>query len=61
MNKDFDEWNQEKKRIHAGVNPAYGWPREVWWCALGINVGAEIDGKNNNFERPVLVMRVYNK
>ena len=24
-------------------------------------MGAEVDGKNNNFERPVLVVRVYNK
>ncbi|OGG60369.1 hypothetical protein A3C86_00185 [Candidatus Kaiserbacteria bacterium RIFCSPHIGHO2_02_FULL_49_16] len=33
----------------------------MWWCALGVNIGAEIDGKNDNFERPVLVLRVYNK
>ncbi|MDO8604673.1 MAG: type II toxin-antitoxin system PemK/MazF family toxin [bacterium] len=28
---------------------------------MGVNVGAEVDGKNENFERPVLVVRVYNK
>lgn len=39
----------------------YGYPREVWWCSLGVNVGAEIDGKNESFERPVIIMRVYNK
>lgn len=28
---------------------------------VGINIGSEIDGKHENFERPVLVMKVYNK
>ncbi len=34
--------------------------REVWWCALGVNVGVEADGKHDNFERPVLVIRKFN-
>ncbi len=59
--KDFSKWNREKKRIHCRVNEVYAHPREVWWCALGVNVGAETDGKNENFERPMLVLRVYNK
>lgn len=60
--KDFDTWNDLKKSIerkHGGE--AYAYPREVWWCSLGINLGTEIDGKNENFERPVLIARVYNK
>ena len=61
MRKDFDEWNKDKKRLHKGNGKAYAYPREVWWCALGLNIGAEIDGKNENFERTVLVLRVYNK
>ncbi|MGB4076517.1 MAG: type II toxin-antitoxin system PemK/MazF family toxin [Minisyncoccia bacterium] len=61
MEKEFDDWNKEKKRIDAKRAFTYAHPREVWWCSLGINVGAEIDGKNRNYERPVLVMRVYNK
>jgi hypothetical protein len=24
----------------------FGHLREVWWCSLGVNVGAETDGKN---------------
>ena len=63
--KDFDTWNGLKKSIehkqgeHRGE--AYAYPREIWWCSLGVNIGAEIDGKNENFERPVLIVRVYNK
>ena len=61
MKKDFDVWNTQKKILDTENRAAYAHPREVWWCALGVNVGAEIDGKNENFERPVLVVRVYNK
>jgi mRNA interferase MazF len=35
--------------------------REIWWCSLGKNIGNEQDGKNNNFERPVLVLKKWNK
>ena len=35
--------------------------KEIWWCALGLNIGFEQDGKNNNFERPVLVLKKFNK
>lgn len=63
--KDFDIWNDLKKSIEdkkgGRGGEAYAYPREVWWCSLGVNIGAEIDGKNENFERPVLIMRVYNK
>jgi len=61
MQKDFDGWSKRKQRINAKRAAAYAHPREVWWCSLGVNIGAETDGKNRNFERPVLVMRVYNK
>jgi len=27
---------------------------------MGLNIGAEIDGKNDNFERPIIVIRAYN-
>ncbi len=61
MEKDFDGWNTKKKETHKQTSAPFCYPREVWWCALGMNVGAETDGKNDNFERPVLVLRVYNK
>jgi len=60
MEKDFDRWNEEKKRVHSQARKFYAHPRDIWWCAMGVNVGAEVDGKNDNFERPVLVIRVYN-
>ena len=59
--KNFDEWNTLKKKVDTEKREVYGYPREVWWCSLGVNVGAEIDGKNESFERPVIIIRVYNK
>ncbi|MCX6736186.1 MAG: type II toxin-antitoxin system PemK/MazF family toxin [Candidatus Parcubacteria bacterium] len=61
MEKDFDGWNKTKKQIETLPVSKFVHPRDIWWCMLGINIGAESDGKNENFERLVIVMRVYNK
>jgi mRNA interferase MazF len=61
MEKDFDRWNRKKKALHEIDFTDYVHEREVWWCALGINVGVEADGKHDNFERPVLVLRKFNR
>lgn len=61
MEKDFDRWNEKKKRIHAAHFNDFVNEREVWWCRIGVNVGVEADGKHDNFERPVLVLRKFNK
>jgi len=61
MKKDFDKWNSSKKELENVAITKYIHPREIWWCSLGLNLGAEIDGKNENFERPVIIMKVYNK
>ena len=61
--KDFDKWNKRKKLIDSLKLKENFWfkEREIWWCALGVNIGYEQDGKNNNFERPVLILKVFNK
>jgi mRNA interferase MazF len=63
MKKDFDNWNTKKKEINKALKPCdfYFHEREKWWCSLGINIGYEQDGKNENFERPVLVLRKFNR
>ena len=35
--------------------------REIWWCSVGVNVGVEQDGKNQLYERPVLIIRKFNQ
>jgi mRNA interferase MazF len=59
--KDFDTWTKEKKKLE-NVSPdtlAFH-EREIWWCSIGINLGDEQDGKNELFERPVLVIKKFN-
>ncbi len=61
MQKDFDKWNHLKKLLNRENKTIFVHPREIWWCSLGLNLGAEIDGKNDTFERPVLVLHVYSR
>jgi hypothetical protein len=61
MKKDFDCWNMLKKHIHNGNDPIFCNEREIWWSSIGINVGSEEDGKNNLYERPIIVLKVLNK
>ncbi len=62
MEKDFDIWNTTKKQIHVQKSSRvfYFKEREIWWCSLGTNIGVEINGKNEQFERPVLILKVFN-
>ena len=59
--KDFDSWNHHKKELEQVDIPFYYKNREIWFCSIGANVGYEQDGKNAQFERPVLVLRKFNK
>jgi mRNA interferase MazF len=59
--KDFDKWNNKKKEIDFAVKSTPFHEREVWWCTMGVNVGFEEDGKHENFERPVLILKKFNK
>lgn len=60
MEKDFDGWNIVKKSIHAKPDNFGVHEREIWWTSFGINIGVEIDGKHNSFERPALVVKKFN-
>ena len=57
MQKDFDGWNENKKRIHGDARNRLYHEREIWWCALGLNVGFEQDGSGRAHERPVLILK----
>ncbi len=59
--KDFDTWNESKKKIHAKQELPQFSEYEIWWCSYGLNIGYEVDGKNELFERPVIVYKKHNK
>ena len=60
MVKDFDRWNKAKKRIDDDARRPFYHVREIWWCAVGVNVGNELDGTGNHHDRPVQVIRPFN-
>lgn len=53
----FDKWNILKKEVDLQVPDFNFSEKEIWWCSLGKNIGNEQDGKNNNFERPVVILK----
>jgi len=57
MSQDFDGWNEQKKQTHKRSNAPFYHDRELWWCALGVNVGSEQDGSGEEYRRPVLVLK----
>lgn len=56
MDKDFDKWNEVKKKTHAEQARLYT-VREIWWCRLGVNIGTEQDGKGEWYLRPCIILR----
>ena len=60
MKKDFNSWNEIKKELDVRTAPDFR-AGDIWWCSIGINVGHEEDGKNQDFERPILIIRKFNK
>jgi len=57
MQKDFDGWNEQKKKTHDRTDAPFCHKRELWWCALGVNVGSEQDGAGDEHRRPVLILK----
>src|SRR3989344_2420314 len=57
--KDFDSWNELKKKIEDDKNDPDKFPKEgeVWMCSLGRNIGFEQNGSGDNFSRPILIIK----
>ena len=56
--KDFDEWNEIKKRTEDSKRAPVK-VGEIYWCKLGLNIGVEQDGKDAEFQRPILVLKKF--
>lgn len=55
--KHFKEWITLKEKIHINEKIPRIKEGEVWWLAVGENIGIEINGKSEYFSRPVLVFK----
>ena len=60
--KIFAEWFILKPQLqNTDKSNIYFKERDIWWCSLGVNLGDKEDGKNEQFNRPVLILRKFNK
>jgi len=57
----FSDWAQLKLKLHFSSRTFYFKERQIWWASVGQNIGSEQNGKNRDFERPVLVVRKFNE
>ena len=57
----LDDWTVVKTRLDKVARlPAFK-EGEIWWTAVGENIGSEINGKSKKFSRPVLVYKKLGK
>jgi mRNA interferase MazF len=58
----FTDWCNLKIQIHFAENPEiYFRAGQIWWISLGQNIGREQNGKNERFERPVIILKKFNR
>ncbi len=57
----FDQWIGKKKELNFKKGALNFKEREIFWCALGHNIGDEENEKNLVFSRPVLILKKFNK
>ena len=55
--KHFDKWIELKGNLHSMNRLRTIHEGEIWWCAMGENIGVEINGKSKTFARPVLIFK----
>jgi hypothetical protein len=58
--KDFDRWNNIKKKLDKSSRLISFNEKEIWWYSAGVNVGSEQDGKGILFARPVYILKKIN-
>ena len=58
MEKDFDKWNNLKKKIEdSEQGELYPSNWDIWWTNIWLNLWTESCGKWDNFRRPVLILK----
>lgn len=55
--KNFKDWLVLKENIDKSERGPNVKERDIWWCSLGQNIGNEMDGKNELFHRPVIIVK----
>jgi len=61
MLANYDKWNEIKKQTELNKTNWTIKVREIYWVKIGQNIGYEIYGKDDEFLRPVLVYKKFNR
>lgn len=63
MKKEYDQWHTKKSILNErkDMDAIFFREKEIWWVALGANVGFEQDGKGEEFRRPALILKKFNR
>lgn len=61
MYKKYSDWFKIKKYVNNSKSREYFYEREVWNSYLGCNIGYEQDGAGDNYLRPVVIYKKFNK
>ena len=59
--KNFESWNKFKINLESTISEVIFHESEIWWSAIGANLGHEEDGKGDLYERPVLILKKFNE
>ena len=61
MNAKYNNWNEIKKSVE-NENLFVGFKdRDIFYMKMGKNIGYEQDGKGDNFVRPIVIVKGFNK
>ncbi|RXJ88060.1 type II toxin-antitoxin system PemK/MazF family toxin [Arcobacter sp. CECT 8985] len=61
IENDFDKWNKVKKEAHKEKVLVGFRNRDIFYIKMGQNIGFEQNGKGDNFVRPVIIFKKFNK
>jgi hypothetical protein len=60
--KHFLEWIGVKQKLDThDYTPPLVNEGDIWWCAIGENIGVETSGKGRNFTRPVIIIKKFGR
>lgn len=60
ITKNYKKWMARKSVINNSPRRRSVREGDIWWAAVGENVGVEIDGKNEKFSRPIVILKKHN-
>jgi len=61
MNDNYDKWNTIKKETNKEKKYRIFKEKEIFYLKMGENIGFEQNGKGEDFVRPIIILKKFNK